>query len=137
MSTSPAPMTDPAREMAELLGELLTGSTNVVGDKYLAEKFNVEPWSQDFYRIIATIMDRLQLLKGIVQKLSLDEDYRQEMVSHVDGIAQAFTPSAFQNEWQRYGATQLGPHNLQPLKGLSGLVRQEICYRKLSTDDVS
>lgn len=130
-------MTDPAREMAELLTELTSGNPNSAGDKYLAEKFDVKPWSQDFYRIIATIMDRLSFLKNIVQRLSLDADYRQEMVNHVDSIAQAFTPAAFNNEWHRYGATHLGPHNLQPLKSLSGLVRQEISYRKLSPDEVS
>lgn len=131
------PMTDPAREMAELLSELLIGDTNLPGDKLLASKFSVEPWSQDFYRIIATIMDRLHALKVLVQDLPIDDDYRSEMVEHINDASLAFTPNAFQNHWRGFGADKLSARNIQPLKGLSGLVRQRISYRKLSPEEIA
>lgn len=130
-------LTDPARELAELLTSLQAGNVTVAGGQFLAEKFEVEAWSQDFYRIIATIMDRLSALTAIVAELPLDEDYRTEMVGHVDDITTAFSPSGFQNAWQSFGAEKLSARNVQPLKGLSGLVRQQIVYRKLSDEELA
>lgn len=129
------PLTDPAREMADLLTALVSGDRNLTGDRHLAAKFDVEPWSQEFYRILATIMDRLHALKGIVQDLPLDDDFREEMVGHLNDIALAFAPGSFQNHWTQSGADKLSARNLQPLKGLSGLVRQQVSYRKLSDDE--
>lgn len=137
MDAKPPLTTDPARELADLLTEFRSGNTSVPGSQYLAERFEVEPWSQDFYRVISTIMDRLAELKGIIRSLPLDLDYQLEMVGHVDEIATAFTPSGFQNAWQNFGADKLSPRNVQPLKSLSGLVRQTIEYRRLSTDELS
>jgi hypothetical protein len=97
----------------------------------------VEAWSQDFYRIIATIMDRLVDLEAIVAKLPLDMDYRNEMVGHIKDIATAFSPNGFQNPWQNFGIDKLSARNVQPLKGLSGLVRQQIVYRKLSDEELA
>lgn len=130
-------LTDPARELAELLTSLQAGNVTVAGSQFLAEKFEVEAWSQDFYRIIATIMDRLAALTAIVAELPLDEDYRFEMIGHVNEIATAFSPSGFQNAWQSFGADKLSARNVQPLKGLSGLVRQQIVYRKLSGEELA
>jgi hypothetical protein len=42
-------LTDPARELAELLTSLQSGNVTVVGSQFLADKFEVEAWSQDFY----------------------------------------------------------------------------------------
>lgn len=131
------PSTDPARELAEMLGDLQSGNTNKAGSDYLAEKFKVKPWSQDFYKVISVIMDRLAQLSDIFKELPLDDDYRAEMVAHVDDIALAFSPPGFQNAWRSFGADKLSARNLQPLKGLSGLVRQKVAYRKLSAGELA
>ena len=130
-------LTDPARELAKLLTSLQGMNVTIVGSQFLAEKFEVEARSQDFYRIVATIMDRLTALKAIVAELPLDGDYRSEMVDHVNEIATAFSPTGFQNPWQAFGADKLSARNVQPLKVLSGLVRQQFTYRKLSDEELA
>lgn len=129
--------TDPARELAELLTALQSGNTSVAGSEFLADKFGVKAWSQDFYRVVSTIMDRLAALSEIIKGLSLDEDYRAEMVAHINEIATAFSPSGFQNAWQSFGGDKISARNVQPLKGLSGLVRQTVEYRRLSADELA
>lgn len=117
--------------------ELRTGEIQQRGDVFLGGKFQVVPWSQDFYRVISTIMDRIEALKFVFMSLELDDDYRQEMGRHLDDIALAFSPASFNNEWRGYGLARLGLENVQPVKVLSGLVRQKISSRKLSQDDLA
>lgn len=130
-------LTDPARELADLLTVLQSGNVHMQGDQFLATHFGVTAWSQDFYRIIATIMDRLSELNAIVAGLPLDDDFRAEMVGHVSEIATAFSPNGFQNAWQSFGADKLNARNVQPLKGMSGLVRQQFAYRKLTEEELA
>lgn len=130
-------LTDPAREMADLLTVLQGGNVNLQGDKFLAEHFGVPAWSQDFYRILATIMDRLADLTVIIGELAIDDDFRAEMVGHVGQIQAAFSPGTFQAVWHSSGGQLISAKNVQPLKGLSGLVRQKISYRKLTNEEVS
>lgn len=137
MSNTPIVLTDPARELAELLTILQGGDPGHQGDQFLARHFSVEAWSQDFLRIVATIMDRLGELKAIVAELPLDEDYRAEMVSHVGQVAAAFSLHSFVNAWQSSGADKVSARNVQPIKGLSGMVRAKIAYRKLSDEDLT
>ena len=129
-------LTDPAREIAELFTALQSGDGALAGSKYLATKFEVDAWSQEFYRIVSTIMDRLTALNKIIADLPIDKDYQSEMVDHVDEIAEAFTAKSFQSAWNAFGADKISAKNLQPIKGLSGLVRQKIVYRKLSEEEI-
>lgn len=137
MVDNPIVLTDPARELADLLTVLQGGDVSLQGDQFLAGHFGVSAWSQDFYRIVATIMDRLTALKAIVEDLPLDDDFRGEMVGHLKQIEMAFSPHAFQNSWQASGAQRLSATNVQPLKGLSGLVRQRIAHRKLTDEELT
>lgn len=130
-------LTDPAREIAELFTALQSGSGKVSGSKYLSEKFEVTEWSSDFYRIISTIMDRLIYLQKIVENLDIDEDYKFEMVSHINEVSMAFSASALQNAWASFGAEKVSAANVQPIKILSPLVRQNFSYRKLSQEELS
>lgn len=136
MSGQTIALTDPARELTEMFVELQSGKATVAGSEFLADKFGVKPWSQDFYKIVAAVMDRLAQLSDIIGELPLDDDYRAEMVAHVQDIALAFGPNGFQNAWHQFGADKLSARNLQPLKGLSGLVRQRVAYRKLSSEEL-
>ena len=135
MSETARPMTDPAREMVELLTMIAGGNPHQAGADLLATLFGVEPWSQDFYRIVVVILDRLDELRGLVAMLPLDEDFRLEMVAHVEDIALAFKPNAFQASWHQFGLDKIGPKNLQPLKGIAGMVRQLVSYPKLSDEE--
>ncbi len=130
-------MTDPARELADTLSHLSGGHSNGSGAEFLASTFGVAPWSREFYQVISTLMERLERLKIIIRELPLDDDYRAEMEGHVDDIALAFGPPGFQNAWHSFGTSKLSAANLQPLKSLSGLVRQKVAYRKLSPDEIN
>jgi len=136
MSAPQRPMTDPAREMADLLSRLSKGNTSVAGDRYLADRLGVEPWTPNFYRVLATIMTRLAELQKIVGELELDDDHRVEMVGHIREIEQAFTPTGFQSGWNSYALDKISARNLQPLKMLSGQVRQRVAYPKLTDDEI-
>lgn len=130
-------MTDPARELSDMLGRLVRGNQSMSGDAYLANAFHVEPWSKDFFLILFAITDRIRDIESLIERVSLDEDYRQEMIGHLNSIATSFAPDGLRNEWARYGALHLGPQNLQPLKMLSGQIRPIVSYPKLSADDLS
>lgn len=82
-------------------------------------------------------MDRLAKLKVIIGDLTLDDDIRAEMVTHLTDISLAFGPSGFQNAWSSFSADKLSAKNVQPLKVLSGQVRQKIAYRKLAAEETN
>jgi len=129
-------LTDPARELAELCTELQV-QTNKTGETFLAGKFNVEPWSREFFEIIFTITERCGMLQQVVGELDLDEDFREEMVKHVRAIMNAFSAQSMRGRWDQHGLTNVGAVNVGPLKALSATVRQRIAYRKLSSEELS
>lgn len=136
MTDDKVAQTDPARELTELLAMLQSGDVSKSGAQYLADMFGVTAWSPDFHRIIIVVMDRLAELVAIVEALPLDDDYRGEMIGHVNEIATAFSPSGYQNAWSSFGLTRTGSGNVQPLKMLSPLVRQQVSYPRLSDEQL-
>jgi hypothetical protein len=129
-------LTDPARELAELCTELQV-QTNKTGETFLAEKFEVEPWSREFFEIIFTITERCGMLQHIVGDLDLDEDFRGEMVKHVRAIMSAFSAQSMRGRWDQFGFVHVGAVNVGPLKALSATVRQRVAYRKLSAEELN
>lgn len=134
--TSQRQFTDPARELTELLQHLATRSNDKRGYIYLAEIFSVEPFEQDFFKIISVIMDRLDHLRLLVSKLELDEDIKVETFGHLDDVCRAFSFESFANSWVQYGYARVATVNVQPLRTLSGQIRQIETYPKLSDDEI-
>jgi hypothetical protein len=128
-------LTDPARELAELCSALAISSGNP-GDHVLAEAFEVEAWSAEFYQIVFCIVERADSLIAIVSEIDLDEDYRTEAVAHIRQIKAAFNKGSLMNPWNNRGtgASLLAAYNVQPVKMLSPMVRSRVSYPKL--DDV-
>jgi hypothetical protein len=59
------PLTDPARELAELC-EAMRFSTNNHGETHLAALFSVDAWSPEFFQIIFTITERCRLVRKLI-----------------------------------------------------------------------
>ncbi|HBY43108.1 MAG TPA: hypothetical protein DEH03_05380 [Brevundimonas sp.] len=109
----------------------------MAGETFLAEKFGVQPWSKDFFQILFVIAERCALLQSIVETLEIDDDYRAGLVANIADIMEAFSSGSTRNPWQNYGYTKVGEVNVGPLKAISGLVRQQVAYRKLSDDEIA
>jgi hypothetical protein len=130
-------MTDPARELVELCEALrVPSSADISGEKHLAAHFNVDAWSIEFFEIVFTIMQRIKVVSDVVASLEIDEDFRTEILQHVAEIGEAFSAHSLRNKWSAVAATHTGPKNVQPLKGVAGLVRQKVSYRKLSAAEI-
>jgi|GEM_PF-1096471 len=130
------PLTDPARELAELCTALQAESAQS-GEKFLAEHFTVVPWSREFFEIVFTITERCGMLQDIVGDLGIDEDFQAEMVAHVSAIMAAFSAQAMRAQWKDFGNKKLSPVNVGPLKALSALVRQRVAYRRLEETELA
>lgn len=130
-------LTDPAREIVELCQRLIGASGNKTGDQYLADHFSVSPYSTDFFRIMAAIMGRFDHFEAIIKSLDFDTDFQDEMINHLAQIKLVFGNYGLHNQWASAGATRLSPENVQPLKALSPTVRQVVCYRRLTEEDVA
>lgn len=131
-------LTDPARELVELC-ELVhpRQGENILGEVHLATMFEVGVWSKEFYQIIFTISERVDLLAKLIGNLELDEDFRDDIVSHVKDILVGFSGPALRNHWEADGQARVGPKNVQPLKAISGHVRSKIAYKKLTAEEIA
>ncbi|UCI32538.1 hypothetical protein [Mesorhizobium sp. B4-1-4] len=124
--------TDPAREIADICRKL-GGSSDQPGDKHIATTIGVEQWSRDFYEVIFSIAERLELLLRVLDELELDEDQREEIRGHIKSIKSAFSRNALITAWNVKGgglAILKGPH-AAAINALSGQVRTKIWYPKL------
>lgn len=124
-------LTDPARELADICTALNT-ATHRQGDVVLAQKFDVETWSADFYQILFTIQSRIDELIEIVRDLDMDDDFKEEAVTHIEQIRMAFTQNGTANQWSHSVTNYLNPTNVGPLKMLSMQVRATHAYPKLT-----
>jgi len=131
-------VTDPARDLAEVC-DRLSGSVHQTGDAYLAKHFAVQPWSREFFKIISSIIDQIELVRVLISQLDLDNDIMLDAIQHVDKIRLAFARDSLFNTWNNHnsGAFCLARENVQPIKMLSSQIRKKISYPKLSDDEVA
>ncbi|MHA6719690.1 hypothetical protein ACX40Y_09580 [Sphingomonas sp. RS6] len=131
-----ASITDPARELGEI-AERLTKSSNNAGDKYLASQFGVEPWSTDFFKIIACICERIDAVSKIVGESGLDDDHRAKALDHLANFKSGFTGDSLRKAWNEagIGLTAMKDHG-SPIQFLSQTVRPIVSYPRLSDDEV-
>lgn len=132
-----ASMTDPARELGEI-AERLTVSSNLAGEKLLAEQFGVEPWSTDFVKIIACILDRADLVARIIVESDLDVDHRDKAVEHIRLFKSGFTGPSLRKPWNDggNGLTAMRDHG-SPIQFLSQTVRPQVKYPRLSAEEIA
>lgn len=131
------PTTDPARELAEIAGKLSIGSSHA-GDKFLAEQFGVEPWSTEFVKILACILERADQIAVIVSKSQMDDDHRDSALDDLTKFKRGFTGKSLQNPWNNSGngLMTMKDHG-RPLQYLSTVVRPFVSYPKLSEAEIS
>lgn len=127
--------TDPARELVNVC-EKIAFPNKQPGYKFVAQTFEVEPWTYEFHEIIFCIAQKIEQVQKISFKLSLDKDIIEDARNHLSQIGQAFSSSTLSEPWHSNGAKLLGKENLQPIKMLSGSVRLVIKYPKLSEEEV-
>lgn len=127
-------ITDPASELARLL-DSLNGNTGVSGSRYLAQNFNVEEESFEFYQIIFSIIKRIEDLKILIRNLEGFEHLQQDMENHLNALKNGFTASSLQNQWDRWGTGHINPTNIQPIKVASAFIRTYISYPNLNDEE--
>lgn len=130
-----ANMTDPARELGEIAQRLAKG-TSQKGAAFLAGEFGVDPWSTQFYRIIACILERCDEVQKIVQASAMDDDHKRAAVDELEGLKLAFGVNALINSWNTagHGLTHLKEHG-RAMQFLSPVVRAHTAYPTLSPDE--
>ena len=129
-------VTDPASELASIATTLDVASSEA-GDKMLANKFQVAPWSTEFVKIIACIYERADLVERIVGRAGLDDTTFSAFRSDIKTFKSAFAAESLYSVW-----------NTSPSGGLSkvragtrfsylqGTVRNQVAYPKLTAEEV-
>lgn len=130
-------ITDPARELGEIAKRLTKGSKSV-GSVFLAEQFGVSPWSTPFYRILACILERADLVASIIRRSPLDDDHKEDAIAQLAGFKSAFAGTALVNQWNTdgQGLTLMQRHG-QPVQFLSSAVRPVVAYPRLSEEETN
>ena len=128
-------VTDPAKELAELCEKLSTNSGKR-GDDHIAAMLGVEPWSREFYQIIFQIIERIDLISGILGKLEIDDDLKNDAGQNLRRIKSAFNRESLHSSWDARGRACLGRENTGPIKMLSVPVRAVVSYPKLSQAEI-
>lgn len=129
-------LTDPAKELVETL-LLLQEHVPYTGDKFLASKFEVNPWSREFYQILFHLMYRIDEVCRLIDTLEMEEEEIEHTVTTILQIKDAFGPHALQNAWQNSGIHAVAENRLQALRGVSFLLRRSHSYPKLSEGEIN
>jgi hypothetical protein len=128
---------DPARELADLADKVKV-SDNRTGVKFLASQFEVDPWSTDFVKIIACILERADLVGRIVKNSDLDTDDQQIALSHLNGFKQAFVGDGLNRQWNEagFGLTNVSNHG-SAIRFMSATVKQRVKYPRLTEEETN
>lgn len=132
-----AAITDPARELGEIAKRLTVG-TSAKGSQFLADQFGVGAWSTPFYRILACILERADLVASIVRRSGMDDDHKEDAIAHLEGFKSAFRGTSLVNQWnnQGCGLTLVQQHG-QPVQFLTTEVRAVVKFPRLTDDEVT
>lgn len=132
-----ATFTDPASELA-LIADLLAQGGGEAGDKFLANAFEVEPWSTEFVKILACIHERCDLVERIVARSSLDAAVIDRCREDLMTFRSAFSGRALHESWHNAPGGGLSKVTAgSRLAYLQSTVRAEVAYPRLSEEDVT
>lgn len=130
-------ISDPAKDIAELC-QYLSEDVNNTGYSYLSKKFDLAPWSPEFYQILFCIIERIDSLSEIIKDLEIDDDQKEQAQSDLLQIRGAFHIQQLSVAWNNHqngGFNNLLPEYTKPIKALSPVVRKKISYPKLSQEE--
>lgn len=129
--------TDPAREIADICRRLAKAS-DAAGDVFIAKEIGVAPWSRDFFEVIFSILDRIELVKKEIECVDLDDDNRNEAIAHLEKLAEAFSKRCMNNAWNssNHGYSIVSGKDATAISFLSAMIRPRNCYPKLSDDEI-
>jgi len=131
-----AALTDPARELVELL-ENIEFTSNRTGADHIARTMGVEAWSVEFHEILASIINRLELLRTIIRSLDMDQDFKDQVIGNVNSLQSGFDGGSLVSRWDQRGTVHfITATNIAAIKSLSPLVRSKIKYPKLTDEEI-
>lgn len=123
-------------ELASLCDSLAYGN-DVTGYDHLAQKFNVDPWSLDFYQIIFCIVERANLIKDLINKMPESSHVADDIKIHIDDLLVGFQPRSMNSSWNSIGSKHINAKNIQPIKMLSAFMRTKYSYPELDSEEIS
>lgn len=137
LTSTMATITDPARELADVADKLSVGS-GLKGEDYLAERFGVAPWSTDFVKILACILERADLVARIIARSELDPGDKAIAATHLVSFKSAFTGVMLRKVWHESGAgiTIVTQHG-GPIRFMSATIKNHIKYPQLTEEEVA
>lgn len=127
-------VTDPAEEFA-FLCRALHGSPNKSGADWLAQRFNTEPWTHEFYQVLFAIIERGYYLIDLVGRLPETEHISDQVTSNLLTILEAFNAQGLGANWNNTSARHLGPEHVSPILVLSAIIRPHVSYPKLGVEE--
>lgn len=128
-------VTDEAAELAELSYFLLGMNGHSSGAVILAQEFETQAWSTDFYFLVGHILSRAESLKRHIPQLGLDEGTRDRAIGHVEAWQEGFKPDRLSDAWNNSTSTRAALSRCSQLEMLSGSVRRIAPLPKISDDD--
>ena len=131
-----ASLTDPATELSEIATRLAEGSPKR-GAEYLATKFDVDPWSTGFFKIVACVFERADQVADIIKASDLDEHTRIIALKDLIGFKAGFTSASLVNPWSNagHGLAAMSGHGVR-LSYLQSTVRPLISYPRLNQEEI-
>jgi hypothetical protein len=98
----------------------------------------VQPWSAEFYGIVFAILDRINDFEKIARTLAQDEDLKNDTLSILGSMRQAFTRNTLAERWRDPGGPSFLRREIsQPIKMLSAQVRPIARTPKLAPNEIN
>lgn len=130
-------VTDVATEFAAMCRDLSRVERKKQGDVWLSERFGLEPWSADFYKVIFCILSRADEVGVIIGRLKIDETLLNALDANLAQIKSAFSKSYLNTAWDGNGGpSKLQPDNVAPISAIGPMVRQVSKLPKLSEEEI-
>jgi len=126
--------TDLAQEIAALCDWLNLDSADA-GDKFLAERFEVQPWSAEFFEIVFIIIQRTHDLERLLRGADVFQSVVDGGANHLAQIRLAFAKQSLQARWTDAGKHYVGAAHSSPVRMLSGSIPKACRYPKLTSEE--
>jgi len=97
-------------------------TSDVQGDQFLAESFQVEAWSQDFFEVLSGITERMDALLTLIDTLSIRDTVKANAKDHLGHMKRAFSRPALVSPWRQHGQPCVAPPRRDPILGLSAVL---------------
>lgn len=128
-------VTDEVAELAELSFFLLETNGHSSGAVILAQEFETQAWSTDFYFLIGHILRRAENLKKHIAQLGLDDGRQDRAIGHVEAWQEGFKPDRLSDAWNNSTSTRAALSRCSQFEMLSDSVRRIAPLPKVSDDD--